>query len=97
MMPNEGSFAAAGDGGIGNGNGNGNGDAEGGGDGGGNGRDSSYQRYDIQHAARWVEQVLPFSLLLLVVFIRQHLQGAFFNSSAFFNFYCIIINEIETI
>ncbi|XP_050212672.1 uncharacterized protein LOC126664358 isoform X2 [Mercurialis annua] len=42
---------------------------------GGNGRDSSYQRYDIQQAARWIEQVLPFSLLLLVVFIRQHLQG----------------------
>ncbi|ESW12030.1 hypothetical protein PHAVU_008G078900 [Phaseolus vulgaris] len=41
------------------------------------GRDSSYQRYDIQHAARWIEQVLPFSLLLLVVFIRQHLQGFF--------------------
>ncbi|KAK7394923.1 hypothetical protein VNO78_15464 [Psophocarpus tetragonolobus] len=40
-------------------------------------RDSSYQRYDIQHAARWIEQVLPFSLLLLVVFIRQHLQGFF--------------------
>ncbi|KAH7677638.1 Zinc finger RING/FYVE/PHD-type protein [Dioscorea alata] len=44
---------------------------------GGNGRDSSYQRYDIQQLARWVEQVLPFSLLLLVVFIRQHLQGFF--------------------
>nr|POF19566.1 isoflavone reductase-like protein [Quercus suber] len=43
--------------------------------GGANGRDSSYQRYDIQQAARWIEQVLPFSLLLLVVFIRQHLQG----------------------
>lgn len=42
-----------------------------------NGRDSSYQRYDIQQAARWIEQVLPFSLLLLVVFIRQHLQGDF--------------------
>nr|GME08760.1 RING finger and transmembrane domain-containing protein 2 [Ipomoea batatas] len=40
-------------------------------------RDSSYQRYDIQQAARWIEQVLPFSLLLLVVFIRQHLQGFF--------------------
>ncbi|XP_051130428.1 uncharacterized protein LOC127250962 isoform X2 [Andrographis paniculata] len=38
---------------------------------------SSYQRYDIQQAARWIEQVLPFSLLLLVVFIRQHLQGFF--------------------
>lgn len=59
--------------------GNGNSDAEaGGGDAvGPNGRDSSYQRYDIQHAARWIEQVLPFSLLLLVVFIRQHLQGFF--------------------
>lgn len=42
-----------------------------------NNRDSSYQRYDIQQAARWIEQVLPFSLLLLVVFIRQHLQGFF--------------------
>ncbi|KAK6943335.1 hypothetical protein RJ641_024437 [Dillenia turbinata] len=42
-----------------------------------NDRDSSYQRYDIQQAARWIEQVLPFSLLLLVVFIRQHLQGFF--------------------
>jgi hypothetical protein len=37
--------------------------------------DSSHQRYDIQQVARWVEQILPFSLLLLVVFIRQHLQG----------------------
>ncbi|KAI3993714.1 hypothetical protein MKX01_002727 [Papaver californicum] len=44
---------------------------------GGNNRDSSYQRYDIQQVARWIEQVLPFSLLLLVVFIRQHLQGFF--------------------
>ncbi|PSS32471.1 RING finger and transmembrane domain-containing protein [Actinidia chinensis var. chinensis] len=51
----------------------GNGD----GGGGNGGRDSSYQRYDIQQVARWVEQVLPFSLLLLVVFIRQHLQGFF--------------------
>ncbi|KAJ7950147.1 RING finger and transmembrane domain-containing protein [Quillaja saponaria] len=40
-------------------------------------RDSSYQRYDIQQAARWIEQALPISLLLLVVFIRQHLQGFF--------------------
>lgn len=46
---------------------------------GNNNRDSSssYQRYDIQQAARWIEQVLPFTLLLLVVFIRQHLQGIF--------------------
>ncbi|XP_072997971.1 uncharacterized protein [Typha latifolia] len=40
-------------------------------------RDTSYQRYDIQQVARWIEQILPFSLLLLVVFIRQHLQGFF--------------------
>ncbi|XP_047333179.1 E3 ubiquitin-protein ligase RNFT1-like [Impatiens glandulifera] len=44
----------------------------------GNGnRDASHQRYDIQQVARWIEQILPFSLLLLVVFIRQHLQGFF--------------------
>ncbi|XP_048139108.1 RING finger and transmembrane domain-containing protein 2 isoform X2 [Rhodamnia argentea] len=54
--------------------GNGGGDSEGGE---ANGRESSYQRYDIQQAARWIEQILPFSLLLLVVFIRQHLQGFF--------------------
>ncbi|OIW04336.1 hypothetical protein TanjilG_32528 [Lupinus angustifolius] len=43
-----------------------------------NGRElSSYQRYDIQQIAKWVEQILPFSLLLFVVFIRQHLQGFF--------------------
>ncbi|GLU17814.1 hypothetical protein SLE2022_341670 [Rubroshorea leprosula] len=53
------------------------GDAEAGDAAGANSRDSSYQRYDIQQAARWIEQVLPFSLLLLVVFIRQHLQGFF--------------------
>lgn len=52
-------------------------DAEAGNGAGVNSRDSSYQRYDIQQAARWIEQVLPFSLLLLVVFIRQHLQGFF--------------------
>ncbi|CAA3032040.1 RING finger and transmembrane domain-containing protein 2-like isoform X1 [Olea europaea var. sylvestris] len=38
---------------------------------------SSSQRYDIQQAARWIEQILPFALLLLMVFIRQHLQGFF--------------------
>jgi E3 ubiquitin-protein ligase RNFT1 len=37
--------------------------------------DRGYQRYDVHHVARWIEQILPFSLLLLVVFIRQHLQG----------------------
>ncbi|KAI7742979.1 hypothetical protein M8C21_021732 [Ambrosia artemisiifolia] len=31
-------------------------------------------RYDIQNVAQWIEQILPFSLLLLVVLIRQHLQ-----------------------
>ncbi|EPS71003.1 hypothetical protein M569_03749, partial [Genlisea aurea] len=46
-------------------------------EGGINNRDSSssHQRYEIQQFARWTEQVLPFLLLLLVVFIRQHLQG----------------------
>lgn len=69
--------------------GSGNVDAEaGGGDGvGANGRDSSYQRYDIQHAARWIEQVLPFSLLLLVVFIRQHLQGSFS-----IHYFCLLLS-----
>ncbi|KAJ8537170.1 hypothetical protein K7X08_035571 [Anisodus acutangulus] len=43
----------------------------------GNNRESSYQRFDIQQVARWIEQILPFSLLLLFVFIRQHLQGFF--------------------
>ncbi|WCJ34945.1 E3 ubiquitin-protein ligase RNFT1 [Euphorbia peplus] len=40
-----------------------------------NSASSSYQRYDIQNFARWIEQILPFSLLLLLVFIRQHIQG----------------------
>ncbi|KAL5653864.1 hypothetical protein ACJX0J_033183, partial [Zea mays] len=39
--------------------------AAGGGEG-GRETSSSYQRYDIQQVARWVEQILPFSLLLLV-------------------------------
>ncbi|KAL6574459.1 hypothetical protein OROMI_011744 [Orobanche minor] len=52
----------------------------------GNNRDSSssYQRYDIQQAARWIEQVLPFALLLLVVFIRQHLHE-FDNNILFYD------------
>ncbi|KAH9619294.1 hypothetical protein KSS87_021554 [Heliosperma pusillum] len=61
---------------VGDGVSSSNGDAEADTSGAGN-RDSAYQRYDIQQAARWIEQVLPFSLLLLVVFIRQHLQGFF--------------------
>ncbi|KAI3708724.1 hypothetical protein L2E82_38126 [Cichorium intybus] len=44
------------------------------GGGGNNNRDSPYQSYDLQQAARLIEHVLPFSLLLLVVFIRQHFQ-----------------------
>ncbi|KAK4606941.1 hypothetical protein RGQ29_000954 [Quercus rubra] len=36
---------------------------------------SSSSRYDIQNLAKWVEEILPYSLLLLVVFIRQHLKG----------------------
>ncbi|XVF41257.1 hypothetical protein PTKIN_Ptkin01aG0266100 [Pterospermum kingtungense] len=35
---------------------------------------SSYH-YDLQRIARWFEHILPFALLLLLVFIRQHLQG----------------------
>ncbi|WOH01282.1 hypothetical protein DCAR_0520664 [Daucus carota subsp. sativus] len=39
---------------------------------------SSYEhRYDLQQAARLIERVIPFSFLLLLVFIRQHLQGFF--------------------
>ncbi|OEL15865.1 RING finger and transmembrane domain-containing protein 2, partial [Dichanthelium oligosanthes] len=49
----------------------------GGGGASGNGGGDRYQRYDVHHVARWIEQILPFSLLLLVVFIRQHLQGFF--------------------
>ncbi|XP_044341525.1 uncharacterized protein [Triticum aestivum] len=46
------------------------------GTGGGRG-DSTYQGYDVQCLVRWVDHVLPFSLLLLDVFILQHLQGFF--------------------
>ncbi|KAL8232141.1 hypothetical protein R6Q57_001919 [Mikania cordata] len=38
---------------------------------------SNQQRYDLQQVSRWIEQILPFSLLLVIVFIRQHLQGFF--------------------
>jgi len=41
----------------------------------GNGREAASQRYDFQQLARWIEQALPFTILLLMVFIRQHLQG----------------------
>ncbi|KAI3735065.1 hypothetical protein L6452_14552 [Arctium lappa] len=53
-------------------------DVDGGNGGSGSHSDSSYQqRYDMQQVSRWIEQILPFSLLLLIVFIRQHLQGFF--------------------
>jgi hypothetical protein len=46
----------------------------------GGGTDSSYNhpRIDFQYIAKLVEQILPFSLLLLIVLIRQHFQGIFF-------------------
>lgn len=50
---------------------------------------SATRSYDVQRFVRWLEQILPFSLLLLLVFIRQHLQGIplllrffFFSSSS---------------
>nr|GEV62575.1 RING finger and transmembrane domain-containing protein 2 isoform X1 [Tanacetum cinerariifolium] len=39
--------------------------------------DSSSDQVSIRIAARWAEQILPFSMLFFVVFIRQHLQGFF--------------------
>lgn len=49
---------------------------------------SSYQhRYDLQQAARLIEQIIPFSLLLLVVFIRQHLQGIYL--SVIYRYTCV--------
>lgn len=58
-------------------------------------RDSSYQRFDIQQVARWIEQILPFSLLLLFVFIRQHLQGTFsfpLSKKLWLSAICVIYN-----
>lgn len=36
---------------------------------------ASTRSYDVQRFVRWLEQILPFFLLLLLIFIRQHLQG----------------------
>ncbi len=36
---------------------------------------ASSQQYDFQLMATWIEHALPFTILLLMVFIRQHLQG----------------------
>ncbi|RWW90411.1 hypothetical protein BHE74_00000476 [Ensete ventricosum] len=33
------------------------------------------QRSEVQDLARWIERVLPFSLLVLLVFISQHFKG----------------------
>ncbi|KAJ7236907.1 hypothetical protein O6H91_07G059800 [Diphasiastrum complanatum] len=40
-----------------------------------NNREPLAQRYDFQPFSRWIEQVLPFTVLLLMVFVREHLQG----------------------
>ncbi|KAJ7519238.1 hypothetical protein O6H91_20G030500 [Diphasiastrum complanatum] len=40
-----------------------------------NNREAVTQRYDFQPFSRWIEQVLPFTVLLLIVFVREHLQG----------------------
>jgi hypothetical protein len=54
----------------------------------GGGTDSSYNhpRIDFQYIAKLVEQILPFSLLLLIVLIRQHFQGMFF-----FFVFCFVV------
>ena len=51
--------------------------------GGSGGRDSSSTNswVDYQQIAKFVEQILPFSLLLLIVLIRQHFQGFFVTIS----------------
>ncbi|CAL5204191.1 unnamed protein product [Lathyrus oleraceus] len=49
--------------------------------GGGGGGGDTHSRFDFQRIAKFVEQILPFSLLLVVVLIRQHLQGFFVTIS----------------
>lgn len=74
------------------------GSVQGDGDAAGNGAESdsrgssSYQRYDIQQVAKWIEQILPFSLLLLIVFIRQHLQGI--TPSVSIQWFCCFMSMI---
>nr|XP_011470999.1 PREDICTED: uncharacterized protein LOC105353484 [Fragaria vesca subsp. vesca] len=58
---------------------------------------SAYQRYDIQQVARWIEQVLPFSLLLLVVFIRQHLQGFLMFDRRLDTFLVLVLNQTSSL
>ncbi|XP_022742093.1 RING finger and transmembrane domain-containing protein 2-like isoform X4 [Durio zibethinus] len=50
---------------------------------------SSYH-YDVQRIARWFEHVLPFSLLLLLVFIRQHLKDTVVRQ-AVMAFKCVLL------
>ncbi|CAL0319604.1 unnamed protein product [Lupinus luteus] len=38
---------------------------------------SLIERYDLQQVAKWAEHMLPFLLLLLAVFLREHFQGVF--------------------
>ncbi|GER31955.1 RING/U-box superfamily protein [Striga asiatica] len=47
-----------------------------------NRNESAYQSHDIQQAVRWIEQFLPFSFLLLLVFIRQHFRDTLVRQSA---------------
>lgn len=42
---------------------------------GGISRSSNFQSHEIQRIAKWIERMLPFSLLFLIVFIHYHLQG----------------------
>ncbi|CAK8567751.1 unnamed protein product [Lathyrus sativus] len=56
-------------------------DVVGGGGVGGGDSSSTHSRIDFQRIAKLVEQILPFSVLLLVVLIRQHLQGFFVTIS----------------
>lgn len=59
--------------------------------GGGGGGGDTHSRIDFQRIAKFVEQILPFSLLLVVVLIRQHLQGMSFLYYIVFKFSCILV------
>lgn len=58
---------------------------------GGRGGSSTHSRIDFQRIVKLVEQILPFSLLLLVVLIRQHLQGMSFLCCIVFKLSCILV------
>ncbi|OIV96887.1 hypothetical protein TanjilG_00469 [Lupinus angustifolius] len=38
---------------------------------------SLLEMYDLEQVAKWTERILPFLLLLLAVFLREHFQGVF--------------------